>query len=147
MYEDEVRYTWRSFENDSIQSRKEWFQRGQFADVTLVSDDMVPFPAHRIVLGSSSKLLNTLFEITNEPRQALFLKGVSGIHLESVLNFIYIGETSVTADQVEEFSKILRELGIEEFSNVHNPAHQLQNTALTYAALSVVYLLFSSGGR
>ena len=126
MYEDQVRYTWRSFENDSIQSRKEWFQRGQFADVTLVSDDMVPFPAHRIVLGSSSKLLNTLFEITNEPRQALFLKGVSGIHLESVLNFIYIGETSVTADKVEEFSKILRELGIEEFSNVNNPAHQLQ---------------------
>ena len=126
MYEDPVRYTWRSFENDSIQSRKEWFQKGQFADVTLVSDDMVPFPAHRIVLGSSSKLLNTLFAITNDAKQVLFLKGISGIHLESVLNFIYIGETSVNADQVEEFSNILKELGIEEFMNVHIPAHQLK---------------------
>ena len=126
MYENPVRYTWRSFENNSIQSRKEWFQKGQFADVTLVSDDMVPFPAHRIVLGSSSKLLNTLFAITNEPRQALFLKGISKIHLESVLKFIYLGETSVSANQVEEFSKILQELGIEEFSNVDNPAHRLQ---------------------
>ena len=126
MYEDPVRYTWRSFENNSIQSRKEWFQKGQFADVTLVSDDMVPFPAHRIVLGSSSKLLNTLFAITNDAKQVLFLKGISGIHLESVLNFIYIGETSVNADQVEEFSNILKELGIEEFMNVHIPAHQLK---------------------
>ena len=126
MYEDPVRYTWRSFENDSIQSRKEWFQKGQFADVTLVSDDMVPFHAHRIILGSSSELLNTLFELTNDAKQVLFLKGISKIHLESVLKFIYLGETSVSDDQVEEFSKILQELGIEEFSNVDNPAHRLQ---------------------
>ena len=79
MSEDQVTYTSNSFKDDLLQHRQELFLRRQFADVTLVSDDMIPFQAHRSVLGLSSQLLNSLFEITNEPKQVLFLKGVSSI--------------------------------------------------------------------
>ena len=117
MQEDQLTYNWNTFEDDLLQSRKDLFLRKQFADVTLVSDDMVPFPAHRTVLSSSSKLLKSLFEVTDEPRQVLFLKGVSQIHLQSIIKFIYLGETSVRADQVTDFSTAVNVLGIEKLMN------------------------------
>ena len=121
MYEDVLKFHSNSFEDDLLQGRKELFQKRQYADVTLVSDDMVPFHAHRTVLGSSSKLLNSLFELTKEPLQVLFLKGVSTVQLQSVLKFIYIGETSVKMDQVEEFSKVANELGITKLVSGNVP--------------------------
>ena len=132
MYVDQITYNCNTFENDLLESRKELFLRRQFADVTLVSDDMVPFPAHRTVLSSSSKLLKSLFEVTNEPRQVLFLKGVSQIHLQSILKFIYLGETSVRADQVKDFSAAVNELGIDKLkiddSNTEQTAERKQDT-------------------
>ena len=124
MYEDVLKFHSNSFEDDLLQGRKELFQKRQYADVTLVSDDMVPFHAHRTVLGSSSKLLNSLFELTKEPLQVLFLKGVSTVQLQSVLEFIYIGETSVKMDQVEEFSKVANELGITKLISGNMPNQQ-----------------------
>ena len=121
MYVDQITYNCNTFENDLLESRKELFLKRQFADVTLVSDDMVPFPAHRTVLSSSSKLLKSLFEVTNEPRQVLFLKGVSQIHLQSILKFIYLGETSVRADQVKDFSAAVNELGIDKLKIDSDP--------------------------
>ena len=132
MYVDQITYNCNTFEDDLLESRKELFLRRQFADVTLVSDDMVPFPAHRTVLSSSSKLLKSLFEVTNEPRQVLFLKGVSQIHLQSILKFIYLGETSVRADQVKDFSAAVNELGIDKLkiddSNTVQTAERKQDT-------------------
>ena len=124
MYEDQVTYSSNSFKDDLLQHRQELFLRRQFADVTLVSDDMVPSRAHRSILGLSSQLLNSLFEITNEPKQVLFLKGVSSTQLESILQYIYIGETSVKTDKVDDFSKVAAELGITSFLNAYNALHQ-----------------------
>ena len=132
MYVDHITYNCNTFEDDLLKSRKELFLKRQFADVTLVSDDMVPFPAHRTVLSSSSMLLKSLFEVTNEPRQVLFLKGVSQIHLQSILKFIYLGETSVRADQVKDFSAAVNELGIDKLkiddSNTEQTAERKQDT-------------------
>ena len=121
MYDDVSTFHSNSFEDDLLQGRKELFQKRQYADVTLVSDDMVPFPAHRTVLGSSSKLLNSLFELTKEPSQVLFLKGVSTVQLQSVLEFIYIGETLIKVGQVDEFSKVANELGITKLISGNMP--------------------------
>ena len=129
MYEDQVTYTSNSFKDDLLQHRQELFLRRQFADVTLVSDDMIPFRAHRSVLGLSSQLLNSLFEITNEPKQVLFLKGVSSTQLESILQYIYIGEISVKTDKVEDFSKVAAELGITSFLNAYSNANAFHQKA------------------
>ena len=129
MYEDQVTYTSNSFKDDLLQHRQELFLRRQFADVTLVSDDMIPFQAHRSILGLSSQLLNSLFEVTNEPKQVLFLKGVSSTQLESILQYIYIGEISVKTDKVEDFSKVAAELGITNFLNTYSNANALYQKA------------------
>ena len=129
MYEDQVTYTSNSFKDDLLQHRQELFLRRQFADVTLVSDDMIPFQAHRSILGLSSQLLNSLFEVTNEPKQVLFLKGVSSTQLESILQYIYIGEISLKTDKVEDFSKVAAELGITSFLNAYSNANAFHQKA------------------
>ena len=117
-------FQWESFKNKSIESeilntRRELFHRKKFTDVTLVSDELVKFPAHRTVLASASKLFDSLLEINTEQSPVLFLKGVSHNILEAMLQFVYIGETSVRADQVAEFSEISTDLGIKVSFNLN----------------------------
>ena len=117
-------FQWESFKNKSIESeilntRRELFHRKKFTDVTLVSDELVKFPAHRTVLASASKLFDSLLEINTEQFPVLFLKGVPQNILEAILKFVYIGETSVRADQVAEFSEISTDLGIKVSFNLN----------------------------
>ena len=87
----------------------------QFADVTLVSDDLVKFPAHRTVLGSASKLFNSLLELTTDQAPVLFLKDVPSVQLEAMLQFIYTGESSVMADELVRLSEVAIDLQIYAF--------------------------------
>ena len=73
-------FQWESFRSKSIESdilnfRIELFHRKKFTDVTLVSDELVKFPAHRIVLASASKLFDSLLEINNRAISGLISKG------------------------------------------------------------------------
>ena len=108
----------KSIESDILNTRRELFHRKKFADVTLVSDELVKFPAHRTVLASASTIFDSLLEINTEQSPVLFLKGVSQNILEAILQFVYIGETSVRADQVAEFSEISKDLGISLSFNI-----------------------------
>ena len=55
---------WDSFESHLLSSNYDLYHTKQFADVTLVSDDLVTFPAHKIVLSTSSKIFKSLLAIS-----------------------------------------------------------------------------------
>ena len=115
MLHEQYTFRWTSIESEILKSRRQLFMNKQFADVTLVSDDLVKFPAHRTVLGSASKLFNSLLELTTEQAPVLFLKDVPSVQLEAMLQFIYTGEASVTADELVRLSEVAIDLQIYAF--------------------------------
>ena len=63
-----------------------------YSDVTLVSDDMTEFQAHKFVLGACSPVLKNLLFTNPHPHPLLFLRGVRQQELETILQIMYLGD-------------------------------------------------------
>ena len=83
----------------------------KLADLTVISQDLETFPAHKLVLALSSPLLRKL--LFDHPSPNLFLRGISGQILACLLTFIYTGELEVAEDLLEEFLETGQDLGVE----------------------------------
>ena len=44
----DLNFVWSDFHEDNLSTRKDLFDNGYFADVTLISDDLKTFNVHRI---------------------------------------------------------------------------------------------------
>jgi len=114
MAKDRYAISWNNFPAHLQNSHQDLFQHKLFADVTLVSDDMKQVSAHRTILCSASpifKQLLTLSPIKSNP--ILFLKGIMYEDLESLLQFIYLGETKVYEQRIEEFCNLAEDFDLE----------------------------------
>ena len=107
---------WRTYETHLSNTSKELLGEDVFTDVTLVSDDMKTVSAHRIILSKASGVLKQLLELIPSKSPLLYLKGISSANLNSILEFIYTGETKVPAERINEFIKASCDLEISELS-------------------------------
>ena len=74
-----------------------------FTDVTLVSDDKKQKKAHKFILSVVSDVFKSIIESIPDQNSFVYLKGVKYQELESVLEFIYFGETEVSEEKMIEF--------------------------------------------
>ena len=54
---------WENFSEHQLLFLKYLYQEGQYADVTLVSDDQTQFKAHKIVLSACSPVFKKIVDI------------------------------------------------------------------------------------
>ena len=81
---------------------------GEFLDVTLVCDDG-QVEAHKVILSSASPFLREILQ----RNPLLYMRGTSKKDIESVLLFIYSGETQVSQDELESFLALAASLQIQ----------------------------------
>ena len=101
-----------------------------FKDVTLASNDHNLIWGHKAILGASSSFFKNIFKNNAASNLVLYLKGVSSKDLESIMEFIYCGETNVNKVDLDSFLNVAKELKIdglmeprtspEDFSDVSN---------------------------
>ena len=93
----------------------------EFQDVTLVSDDQQFIKAHKIILGVSSEYFRNILTLQTHQQPFIVLKGITKDILDSIVAFIYLGETSLPQQSVDSFveaAKFLKIKGlIEEQEN------------------------------
>ena len=117
MHQDKYSIGWNTFQTHLQETHVELYKEKYFADVTLVSDDMVQVMAHRTVLSSASSVFKQLLMMNESTtNQILFLKGIKHQELESLLQFIYLGEAKVYENRIEMFVSISKDLGIKELN-------------------------------
>ena len=110
-------FEWSQYHLQSKTLLQNIYERSDFHDVTLVTDDERFIKSHKVVLAASSGYFQKVLSYQQHPHTLLVLKGVSGHVLDWILKFIYAGETSVDQSNVEEFIQTCRYLkinGIEE---------------------------------
>ena len=84
-----------------------------FTDVTLISDDQQQYRVHKFILSACS----TVFEkiLTNSPsNSSIYLRGIHHEELESILQFIYLGEATFFHERMNEFLNVAKDLDIKE---------------------------------
>ena len=118
MVGSDVYLTWGDFHTNMSAKFKSYIKRPDLADVTLVCQDNKKIPAHRIILSSGCSFFREVFrEQNSHPHPLIYLRGVVNEVLEAIIQFLYLGETSIQQDLVEEFMATAADLDIEGLVN------------------------------
>ena len=101
-----------------------------FCDVTLVSDDLQQFPAHKLVLGAHSPVLESLLLSLkqNNENTVLHMRGYTGTSIQKVLNFMYSGKDLLENDL--NFVNLANDLKIPGLMNVATDSNNIRPAVL-----------------
>merc|ERR1712235_98658 len=95
---------------------KDLYQEGRNTDVTLVSDDQTQFKAHKIVLSACSPVFKKIIDSNPSQHPLIYLRGIQSYEMESILQFMYLGEGKFYYERMGEFLKVAKELKVKEIS-------------------------------
>merc|ERR1712096_413483 len=113
MSSDHFTLRWDEFQSNAGSSFKSLLSDTTFTDVTLVSDDMKLIQAHKIILRSASEFFRTILYKQPTQHPILFLKGIQHSNLLALVNFIYLGETEVAQDDLNNFMEAATTLKVQ----------------------------------
>jgi len=108
---------WNNYRPNLTSAFKSLREGEDFVDVTL-SADGINLKAHKVVLSACSNYFRDLLKgISTWQHPVLFLRDIPLIDLSLVLEFVYVGEVSVSQDNLQSFLKtaaLLRIKGLAE---------------------------------
>ena len=106
--------SWQKFSQHLYLMLKEIYKVEKYSDVTLVSDDQVHFKAHKIVLSACSPVFKKIIDNSPSQHTLIYLRGIQRYELESVLQFMYLGEGQVFQNRIREFIKVAKDLEVKD---------------------------------
>ena len=104
---------WHTFQSHINNSYKELYETKRFSDVTLVSGDHQQFRAHKFILSSSSTMFQSILGDDIAVASYVYLWGVHHLELESILEFIYLGEATFNQERMSIFLDTAQDLQIK----------------------------------
>ena len=84
---------WNDFQKNSSSSFQEI--REDFCDVTLAGEGKQKISAHKVVLAASSNFFKEVVKNNEHPQPLMYMRGIKGIQLASVVDFMYQGEVNI----------------------------------------------------
>ena len=118
MSHQQYNLTWHTYTDHLKDVFKEIMASDDFVDVTLVSDDKKQSKAHRNILSACSPIFRHILQVSpknNHP--VIYLRGIQHSDIESILQFIYLGETSIDQDRIDDFLLTAKDLKIRELGD------------------------------
>ena len=108
---------WHTFSEHLQLMFKDLYQEeGRYSDVTLVSDDQTQFKAHKIVLSACSPVFKKIIDSNPSQHPLIYLRGIQSYEIESILQFMYLGEGKFYQERMGEFIKVAKDLEVKEIS-------------------------------
>ena len=108
---------WKHLISNHASGLSDIFEDKSFSDVTLVSDDQIPFKAHRFVLSAFSPVFKNILLNNPHSRPLIFLRGVNHQELNSILQLIYLGEASIYNENIRRFAQVAKDLQIKHLAD------------------------------
>ena len=115
MQPEKYKLTWDTYPDYLREIMKEMMTSDNFTDVTLVSDDKQTIKAHRNILCASSPVFKNILQLqTNNNHPVIYLRGIKYSEIESMMQFIYLGEATCYQERANELLYVLNSLEIKE---------------------------------
>ena len=108
---------WHTFSDHLKLMIKDLYQEERYTDVTLVSDDQTQLKAHKFVLSACSPVFKRIIESNPSQHPLIYLRGIQSYEMESILQFMYLGEGRVHHGRMSEFLKVAQDLKVKEISD------------------------------
>jgi len=118
--EGKFNLTWHSY-NDHLRTMlHEMMKSSDLTDVTLICDDKEYIKAHKVVLSACSPVFKGIISHLPQNNPVIYLRGIKHQELASILQFMYLGETTFYEDKIDEILNVAKILEIKEISNNQN---------------------------
>ena len=121
---------WNDFETNISTGLRELREEKDFFDVTLACDDN-QLQAHKVILSACSSFFRNILRRNPHQHPLLYLKGVKYSELQSILNFMYVGEVNVAQEDLNSFlaaAEDLRVKGLTQNSPGEQPSMKSNTT-------------------
>ena len=89
----------------------------EYSDVTLVTEDKKQIKANINILSASSPVFKDLLIKENKSSTIMYLRGIQYSEMESIMQFIYLGEATFYEERMDEFLAVAKSLEIKELCN------------------------------
>ena len=123
MHQVKFNLTWHTYSDSLRTMMQEMMMSEDFADVTLITNDKKLFKGHRNILSACSPVFKNIFQMESHSNNhpVIYLRGIEYSEIESIMQFIYMGETAVYEDRMHEFQSVAKNLEIKELNeNIEN---------------------------
>ena len=117
MHQEKYSLKWHTYSDHLKSMMKELMMNEDFSDVTLVTEDKKQIRANISILCACSPVFKDILKKEKHSSSILYLRGVQFPEMESIMQFIYLGEASLNEERMEEFLSVARLLEIKELCN------------------------------
>ena len=115
----------------------------QLSDITLVSDDEIHIPAHKVILSVSSQFFSDLIRKFKERNPLIYLGGIMSRDLQNILSYIYNGQVQVGHQELDTFLQVAKKLKVDGLNqsirseDLELEEEEVQRPALTRAEYDI----------
>lgn len=108
-----LKLKWNDFHSNVSESFSLFRNEEYLHDVTLVSDDYIKVPAHKLVLSACSEYFREIFKNTQHSHPLLCLDGISSEDFRNIMDYIYNGEVQIHQEELDGFLVVAKRLKLE----------------------------------
>ena len=108
---------WENYSDHLKSMMKELMMDEHFADVTLVTEDKKQIKANIDILSACSPVFKDTLITENKSSHIMYLRGIQFSEMESIMQFIYLGEAIFCEERMDEFLAVAKSLEINELCN------------------------------
>ena len=91
---------WDKHEHSRTTTLKSLWENKEYLDVTIACDDD-QINAHKVILSAASPFFHKILKRNPHSHPLLYLRGTTTKYVQSLLDFIYSGETRVPQEELE----------------------------------------------
>ena len=117
MHKEKYSLTWHTYSDHLRSMMKELMLNEDFSDVTLVTEDKKHINANINILSTCSPVFRDILKINRKSSPIIYLRGVQHSEMESIMQFIYLGEATFYGERMDEFLDVAKSLEIKELLN------------------------------
>ena len=117
MHPEKYSLTWHTYSDHLKSMMKELMMNEDFSDVTLVTEDKKHINANINILSACSPVFKDILKKDQNCKPIMYLRGIQFPEMESIMQFIYLGEATFYEERMDEFLAVAKSLEIKELCN------------------------------
>ena len=117
MHPEKYSLTWHTYSDHLKSMMRELMMNQDFSDVTLVTEDKKHIKANISILSACSPVFKDFLKKDRHSNAIMYLRGIQFSELESIMQFIYLGEATFYEERMDEFLAVAKSLEIKKLCN------------------------------
>ena len=116
---------WQAFMFHGRDLFKELRKTQKYSDVTLVTGDQHQFNTHKFILSGCSTVFKEILD-RSPLNSTIYLRGVKQKELESILDFVYLGEATIDQEKLKTFLNVAKDLNITDIGDIGSDTNDVK---------------------